>query len=208
MFSVFQNWLINREELDKPILKKIEKPRGRQRKRLPTRSETAQILMRAKRDFYLIYSALRQTGARPMELCGAQISQWDQERGLLVLEEHKTSEETGRPREIAVGKKVEKLFRRSIGNRTSGPIFRTNRRHPWTPRNLSARYRALRKKAKLADELVLYLTRHEHGTQLADKFGIHAAAQALGHASITTTERYIKTDAEKLKARQDGVGDG
>lgn len=59
----------------------------------------------------------------------------------------------------------------------------------------------------LPKDLVLYLTRHEHASQICEKLGIHAAAEALGHASLQTTKRYVKTNPEALRRNQDAFED-
>ena len=42
-------------------------------------------------------------------------------------------------------------------------------------------------RAGLAKDLVVYLTRHEHGTRVCELHGIQAAADALGHSNVKTT---------------------
>lgn len=203
--QVFQNWLLERDVISEPFLPKMKKPRGRLRSRLPTPFESAKLLKFASREFYLIYRTLLGTGARPNELCRANIEDWNREKGEIVLEDHKTREKTGRPRIIPVGARVQRLIERSIGKRKKGPIFRTKRRKRWTVSNLSQNYTRCRKKAGLPRELILYLARHEHLTKIANKFGIDAARQAGGHASSTTTERYVIPDTELQRKRQDEV---
>lgn len=199
----FQSWCVERGHLEKPILDKIEKPAGRLRERIPTTAETEQILQRAKPDFALIYKALRQSGARPGELCRATIADYKRDQAVILLEEHKTSAKTGRPRRIAVGAKFGELVDQAISNRTEGPIFLRANGTGWQASALSNVYRKIRDAAGLPTELVLYLARHEHATQICKKLGIHEAAQSLGHASIKTTQRYLHvTDAERA-ANQD-----
>ncbi len=120
-----------------------------------------------------------------------------------MLVEHKTSAKTGKPRVIGVGAKLEVLLRESIGQRTEGPIFQTASGRPWTPQRLSSVYRELRNAAGLPKDLVLYLSRHEHGTKLTKSLGIYAAMDALGHTSIKTTQRYAHTTPEERAAAQD-----
>ena len=61
----------------------------------------------------------------------------------------------------------------------------------------------IRRRAGLSEDLCVYLARHEHATKICDKLGIKAAADALGHTSLETTKRYVKTDDDKLRRIQD-----
>lgn len=198
--SVWQRWCVDHGFLTAPIADNLEKPPGRQRERIPTDEETAKILEAGTPAFVRIYRALRQTGARPGELCGATIEQWQRDQGVIVLTDHKTAAKTGRDRRIAVGQKFSELLNEAVGDRTSGPIFLDDNGLVWNARRLSATYRKLRDKLGLPKDLVLYLTRHEHATQIVKKLGIFEAKEALGHTSIKTTQRYAHaTDAERAK---------
>ena len=64
-----QKFALDNNLLDRPAFGKLEKPRVGQLDRLPTSEETEAILSRSSPAFRLIYSALRQCGARPVELC-------------------------------------------------------------------------------------------------------------------------------------------
>lgn len=203
VFLRFQSWAVERKALDAPILAKIEKPAGRKRERVPTEQEFTAILARAGREFGLIYRALKQSGARPGELAAAQIEDWDRKNRAIVLIEHKTARKTGAPRRIPVGSKLAALLNEACAGRRSGPLFRQRSGQPWTTAALSRTFRALRRKARLSDELVLYLTRHWHATELCKKVDIHAASVALGHTNIRTTQRYLHTTSAELVANQD-----
>src|SRR5215467_14784505 len=103
--------------------RRFEKPRVAQRDRLPTAEETAAIVSRSSPEFRLIYSALRQCGARPGELCRATIADIDRTANAIVLREHKTARKTGKPRRIPIGRKLGDLLNQAIAQRTEGPVF-------------------------------------------------------------------------------------
>jgi integrase len=206
-FKALQAWALEYGHLRLPIATKIKKPMGRLREKLPTPAQTAQLLEHASAEFRLIYEALRRTGARPSELCRATIADWRLDEEAIVLQEHKTAEKTGRPREIPVGSKVAQLLRQAIGDRTEGPIFLSPRGKPWSANYLSKIYRQLRDAAGLPKHLVLYLARHEHGTAMYEKFDLKAAADALGHKNMNTTTRYVHTSKQRRAANQDAVLD-
>ena len=206
-FERFQKWAVENKLVAQPITTgKMEKPRGRLRERIPTEAEVAAILKIAPKPFVLIYQGLRQCGARPNELCRATVAHWDQVNGQIVLTEHKTAKKTGKPRVICVGERFAEILRESLGTRTAGPLFVTEKGKAWTPARLSDMYRTLRNKAGLPGDLVLYLTRHEHATKLCQAgVNLFEVAQGLGHVDTKTTQRYLHTTPERLRNNQDKV---
>lgn len=201
--QLLQAFAVEHHVVKEAVLAHIKKPAGRLRERLPTEEETGKILQDAPPEFALIYRGLRQSGARPNELCGLQIDQVaEAKNGCIELVHHKT-EGKGGVRRIAIGKKLAEIFRLAIGSRIEGYVFLSPRGRPWTPSNLSAMYRRIRKQKGLPEDLCLYLARHEHATALCRQKGINAAADALGHKNIATTRRYVKPDPEDLKNNQD-----
>ena len=81
-----------------------------QRNRVPTAVETEALLAQASPAFRLIYSALRQCGARPGELCRDTIADVDRLNRVITLKEHKTAGKTGQPRRIRIGRKLAELL--------------------------------------------------------------------------------------------------
>ncbi|ADG70079.1 integrase family protein (plasmid) [Planctopirus limnophila DSM 3776] len=198
-----QAFLLQEQLIPQALTGAIAKPSGQLRERLPTKDEIARILAAAVPAFALIYRALRLSGCRPSELAKATFADWDQREGVISLADHKTATKSKRPRRIAVGDKLLEYLRLAIGDRTEGPLFLTSQGKPWTSARLSQEFRRTRERAGLSKDLVLYLTRHEHATQLCEKLDLNAAAEALGHASLNTTRRYLHLSAKKLKANQD-----
>jgi integrase len=148
---------------------------------------------------------LRQCGARPGELCRATIADIDRAASAIVLKEHKTARKTGKPRRIPIGRKLRELLDQAIGKRTEGPIFRSPAGKKWSVQNLSRTYSRLRDNAGLPRDLVLYLARHECGTKICREKGIEYARRLLGHANISTTQRYMHLDERELADAQDLV---
>jgi integrase len=200
-----QKFAVEHELLKKPVFGKLKKPRVGQRDRVPTAAETDAILTRASSEFRMIYLALRQCGARPGELCRATIADIDRNANAIVLREHKTARKTGKPRRIAIGRKLGELLDQAIGTRTQGPIFLSPAGKPWKVGNRSRTYSRLRDLAGLPRDLVLYLARHECGTKVCREKGIEYARRLLGHANISTTQRYMRLDDRELAEAQDLV---
>lgn len=207
-FENLQKWAIENKVLAERIAPRMKKPKGRRRERLPNEQERELLMSAASPAFRLVYKALRQSGCRPNEIARATIADLVtvDESKMIVLTEHKTAKKTGEARRIPVGEKLGALISVSIGDRTEGPLFQSPRGSAWTAATLSKTFYRLRKRLNLADDLVLYLTRHEHATQVyANTKDIHATARALGHSSIQTTQRYVKDNVEELTMNQDCV---
>jgi integrase len=200
-----QKFALEHKLLDKPVFGKLEKPRVGRRDRVPTPAETEAILAQASPAFRLIYAALRQCGARPGELCRATIADVDRANRVITLKEHKTAHSTGMVRRIPIGKNLGELLDQAIGARTEGPVFLSPTGRAWQVANLSRTYSRLRDNAGLPRDLVLYLARHECGTKICREKGIEYARRLLGHANITTTQRYMHLDESELADAQDLV---
>jgi integrase len=203
--TALQTFALDGGLLDKPWFRKLDKPAMGRRDRLPTDDETARLLARASPQFRAMYQALRQSGARPGELCRATIADWDKTAGAIVLKQHKTARKTGKPRVIPVGKILRAMLVRAVGRRTSGPLFLSPTGQGWTPDNLGRTYTRLRQAAGLPQGLVLYLARHEAGTRLCKTAGVEQAARVLGHSSTQITSRYVHLDTGYLADMQDRV---
>jgi integrase len=198
-----QKFAIQNKLLDTPVFGNLEKPRVGRRDRIPTAVETEAILAHASPSFRLIYSALRQCGARPGELCRATIADIDRTANAIVLREHKTVRKTGQARRIPIGRKLSEMLKQAIGIRTEGPVFLTPTGRPWRVENLSRTYSRMRNLAGLPKDLVLYLARHECGTKICREKGIEYARRLLGHSNISTTQRYVHLDDQELADAQD-----
>lgn len=200
-----QTFALQNKIIGARIVERFEKPRGVRREILPTEEQTRRIFAAGSPQFRRIYSALRQSGARPGELCNLQIGQVFFDLQLIRIAIHKTARKTGKPREIPIGAKLEAILRESIGRRQLGPVFLTPRGRPWTSRMLAQTFYRIRKGLGLPSHLVPYLARHEAGTQICRKIGIEQARQVLGHSSIQTTQRYMHLETRELAAAVDSI---
>ena len=202
--TTLQNFALRESLIEKPWFKRLEKPRMGRRERIPTAEEITALLRGAPPEFRLIYTGLLQCGARPGELCRAQISDVDWPKRRITLVEHKTARKTGRPRIIPIGSNFGQTLRKSIGDRQSGAIFLSPTGAPWTVNNLSSAHRRLRNAAGLPRDLVLYLARHRFGTEaLRAGLPLKDVSELMGHASVTTTEIYLHRDVTELASGQD-----
>jgi len=205
-FERLHNWALIMKIIDQPLIEnRLEKPAPRLRDRVPTKAELRKLLGLADADFRLLCNALHQSGARPGELCGAQIEEVDFKNRRILIKHHKTFRKTQQPRKIVIGKKLEPLLRHAMGERSTGNVFLRGDGTPWTTNSASRMFSRLRDRAELSKDLCLYLLRHDHATQVCQKKGIHAAKDSLGHTNIKTTQRYLHTTDEELQDSQDLV---
>jgi integrase len=203
VLELLQAFAIMVRVLPGPILPKLEKPIGRRREVLPTDAEVKLVVKAACPEFALIYRALDRSGARPGELCAAQIADWNTTTREIVLKDHKTSESTGEVRRISVGKRLAKIFLTAIGTRTAGPIFVNSSGRQWTVDALDRNFARLRDRLGLDKAIVIYCARHRVATKLCEQGTIEDAANALNHKRIETTMRYVHKDRQLLADNQD-----
>lgn len=184
---------------------RLEKPPSRKRDRVPTEAEDTAIEQLASPAFLKLFTALRRTGARPGEMINAQVTDYQADRKLIVLRDHKTAAKVGKPRLIGIGDKLAPVLADAIAGRESGAIFLDEKSQPWTVQKASRTYRTLRDKAGLSKDLVLYSQRHSVGTRITRNCGIAQATQVLGHTSTVTTMRYNHPDDSETPQHLDTI---
>ncbi len=199
-----QNYAVRFDYLEKPWLRKGDYtlPPATYRETLPTLEQTAQIISIMRKDALPIYGCLRQTGARPGELCAARIEQLEGVAGemVIVMDEHKTARKTGMKRRILLTPDAESIVVAAIGERTAGPIFLTASGKAWLRDRLSREYRRCRDHFGISRKVVLYCSRHQLASLMIDSgCDISVVAVQLGHKNISTTQKYIHPDERKVR---------
>jgi integrase/recombinase XerC len=87
-----------------------------------------------------------------------------------------------------------------------GPLFLGARGRPLGPRLVQRRMEALRRFLGLADTATPHALRHSFATHLLDAGGdLRAIQELLGHASLSTTQRYTSVETERLLAIYDAA---
>ncbi len=83
----------------------------------------------------------------------------------------------------------------------SEPLFRANRGGPLRPRQVQALMQGARAALGLADTATPHALRHAFATQILGAGGdLRSIQELLGHASLSTTQRYAAVDAQRLLA--------
>jgi integrase/recombinase XerC len=79
------------------------------------------------------------------------------------------------------------------------PLFRARRGGPLSPRHVQATVQALRGRLGLADSATPHALRHSFATHLLGAGAdLRSIQELLGHASLSTTQRYTEVDAARL----------
>ena len=81
------------------------------------------------------------------------------------------------------------------------PLFRAKRGGPLSPRHVQATVQGLRGRLGLPDSATPHALRHSFATHLLGAGGdLRTIQELLGHASLSTTQRYTDVDAARLSA--------
>lgn len=80
-------------------------------------------------------------------------------------------------------------------------LFRARRGGPLSPRHVQAMVQGLRRRLGLPDSATPHALRHSFATHLLGAGAdLRSIQELLGHASLSTTQRYTQVDAERLLA--------
>lgn len=231
-FQQLQNYVCDLQELSsrKPLTKTdLKKPNAGQREAIPSDSQLDQVIAAASPAFALVLRGFRASAMRPNELCRADVEHLvtteEETTGgeratvqAIVLTQHKTAKKTGKPRKIVLGPVlaavVFEALRLSVdppssilNPRATGPIWLDERGARWSTRLIRDRWRVLRRRFGLAEDLVPYSLRHQAITKVCRNKTIWHASQLAGHSSINMTQRYAHgnlTDQLKAQAAIEG----
>jgi integrase len=133
--------------------------------------------------------ALRQTGARPGEICQLKWKEVEQVRW--VLSQHKTRRKTGRVREIYLSPNMQRLMRIMKSLRGGSEfVFLNCHGQPWNTDSIRQHIKRLATKLNLNTPAFAYQLRHTFATN-AIRSGQNTVivAAMLGHADTTMVSR-------------------
>lgn len=193
------NHCVRRRKIAENPLFGLVKPRWERRSKVISGEDQAVLLAAAKGPFRLILFALVETGARPSELCRANVS--DYKDGTIVLLEHKEDDRVDE-RIIYLTDAVKADAERLIGDRTKGPIWRNTYGNRWTPDSIYCRFKRLRKDLGLSEGVFPYSTRHRFASDAINDANANPAvlAKLLGHADTSILmKHYYRENSEAAR---------
>lgn len=195
------NYAYNEGKIDTNPMRRVKKPPPRARERDLTPKERQTIFENyPEGDCFRDYLfALENTGCRPGEVAAVTAEDVDLHNELWILHKHKTEHSTGRPRVVILTPEMLVLTKRLLAKQPDGPLFRNEDDRPWNRNSIRGRFRRVRKKLKLGNDLVAYLYRHAVCTDLLEAgAGIAQTAELLGHKGTETIMRHYN----KLRERR------
>lgn len=189
---------------------------------LPTDAEVDQLIRNSKFEgFQPILKALHQTGARPGELCGAKVRDFDPDNRSIILYRHKNDgrrHENATPRVVPLSGNAFKLIQGGCeGKKPDEPIFTGPLGAAWTRDRLGKKFREVRRQleASVREHITLYWFRHlwisealRNGCPIATVAAAAGTSAAMiqktyGHffvADLVTVANLLETTRSKRKA--------
>ncbi len=184
----------------------FRKPRRRSRgaEALITAETHQALLDQAPPDFAVILRVLRDTGARPSNICRVTAAHCDWDTGGWRFSEenavdgrvHKTFEKTGEELFVSVSEEVMQLCRCLAEKYPDGPLFRTAEGEPWNSDKIAQRFgyykaRLVKAGVPMPKNVFAYCYRHTLFTDLLQA-GVSPAVVAgiAGHKGTNTLHQH------------------
>ena len=180
---------------------RIRLAKERERERLISADEEALLLENAAPNLRDAFMLIFDTGMRPGEACRLRWESVDFVRGVILIT-HGKSKQARRHLPMSSRLRAMLIERAKSGSEWVFPSP-TGAGH-LTPANVSDRFRDLKRRLKLSEEIVLYCARHTFATDFMEATGdLSKTSKTLGHGSITITTRYLHPAVANLGAIMD-----
>ena len=211
------NWAVEDGKLPNSPLSGLKRPPVGRREKLVSSVEHKAIMEKADRHFTVFLRCLRETGARPGEICRLTVPMVHLDKGLWIIPKHKTVKKTGKPRIIYLSLTMIELTKELLTKVPEGQqhLLRNKLGKPWTPNAVRCRMRRLREALDLPKGTVAYAYRHTFATEALDS-GIapQHVAKLLGHTDLSMLSTFYdhgdqKTDTLRQAAARasDALGE-
>jgi integrase len=198
-------WSTDNDLTPKNPFTKLEIPKCGQRERTVTRSELCRLMQAAPRRFRRYLFLLAHTMARPSEIRLLRWSEIDFEKRVVSLRDFKAKDKRRdglKVRSIPLDRRALLLLSRMARRRSSEYVFDSIDGSPWSYNAVRSMMRKARRGAGLegdGERIVCYTLRHTGATN-AMRAGVQTTllAKMLGHAKVTTTQRYQHPTTDDL----------
>jgi integrase len=183
------------------------KREGRNERRKGTISETDRRIAEdnATPPFRAVLIALRETGARPVEITRMMIEKVNLSEGY-VLVPNKTAHQTGEPeRKIYLSPAMKELIVERTGDRISGCVFLNSRGGPWKIHNMKKRYDDLKQRFGIKGCLRLYRKTFISSAINTTNVNPALVAQLAGHSIDILFRHYLEENPEALRAAVEAI---
>jgi integrase len=204
------SWCVEQGLTEENPVKGIRKPRAKSRgsQSLIDADELEKLMAAAPPYLRNVLFALFQTGARPCEVLTVEAKDFDPERGLWVLQDHKTRESTGRPRIIYLSPPMVELCKELATKNQTGPLFRRKSGKPFPPSYYLARLvRQLRRRLGMRESVTPYGLRHTFATDaLANGVPDAQVAELLGHSGTAMLHKHYSHLTARSQLLQAALG--
>lgn len=150
--------------------------------------------------FRPVLVALRETGARPSEVCRARVEKVDLKGSFMVVP-NKTARLTGNPeRTIFLSAEAKELVEKLIGGRTEGFVFLNSFGKPWNCQSMKKRWEVLRRETGAKGTLRTY--RRTFISSAINDANVNPAivASLAGHNLDVMMKHYFEVDPRAMLA--------
>lgn len=214
--AAFQ-WAADQERISRNPFRSVRYEEAPRRPDLP--DETFQSVCRlAPKGYERALLFLRLTACRLSELCQCEWNQCDLDRGVWVIPKHKTIRYTRKAKVIALIPEACELLRRIKEDWTPYKfdcekarlqarfVFVNRRGNPWTRHTLAQNLARWKRRGLVQTDASLHGIRHRFGSAAAAAGApVKLVAHQMGHASVTTFERYYCDLTGEIDAVRDAA---
>jgi len=199
-------WAVRAELLPVNPACRVPKPKTKSRSEEAVIGDVdhAKLLASATPEFALVLRVLHATGARPGEVCRITTDTFDAENAVVKLWEHKT-DKTGKPRLVFLSPETVALLKAQAERYGSGPLLRSRRGKPYSPKAITKAMQYLQKKVGVKS--IAYGYRHGFATQaLANGVPDAHVAALLGHSSTAMLHRHYSHLGSRADVLRESLG--
>jgi integrase len=186
----------------------IRKPpqRSRGTQTLVTAEQHGTLTAHAEACFRDVLVTLWETGARPGEVTSVTAADFNAERAVWVMRQHKNAHK-GHSRIVYLTPAVVAICKRLAEKYPTGPLYRTQRGTPYGWCGLSKRMGWLRQRLGLPDTITVYGYRHSFATDaLANGVPDAQVAELLGHSGTAMLHKHYSHLTARAKALRSALG--